>query len=65
MRRWALSLLFCAVLSAPWPAAADPCSLIEGSYEQIEWTDGEITLKPTAISGRYVIRDAAARLAID
>ncbi len=57
MRRWTLSLLFCAVFSAPWPAAADPRSLIEGSYELIEWTDGEITLKPPAISGRYVIRD--------
>lgn len=57
MRRWTLNLLFFLVLPAPWPAVAEPRNLIEGSYELIEWTDGAITLKPPAISGRYVIRD--------
>lgn len=59
MKRWMLTLLYSCGLSVPWLAAAAPRDLIEGSYELIEWTDGDVTLKPPAISGRYVIRDGA------
>ena len=58
MERWSLPVVLSAtLLLATSVAAAAPRDLIEGSYELIEWTDGDLTLKPPAISGRYVIRD--------
>ena len=58
MKRWSLPVvLVSALLVSAAVAEAAPRDLIEGSYELIEWTDGDLTLKPPAISGRYVIRD--------
>ena len=57
MKRSAVILIICNALLAGSLVHAAPRDLIEGSYELIEWIDGEVTLKPPAISGRYVIRD--------
>ena len=32
-------------------------SLIEGSYNLVEWVDGETQLSPPAVSARFIIKD--------